>query len=149
MTPFFGKTKPSEFLQAMVDGLREINPETQHVSMWSLGYVDHRNICYGCAATWTLQKLADRKLAPVEVLSLNALAGPLPLNGTDPKRIIEFEQAMDGARSGYLTMLAVFCELSGSELARWDRQWEMLTNNYTEAFPKVELAIKDMQEAGL
>jgi hypothetical protein len=50
MKPFLGKSKPSEFLQAMVDGLWEASRRRgQGVDMSTYGMVSDEDICYGRA----------------------------------------------------------------------------------------------------
>lgn len=171
MTPFFGKTKPSEFLQAMVDGLREaVDDDRRGVRMATFGTtgtVNAETVCYGCAATWALHHLATVDPDP-EAFDHRAKYGVYPRyywvkdKGvySDPvvqdgqrTRIRHFEEVIDRARKGYLQPLAAFCDLPVDCLLKWSEQWYVVSDNddllVESGILKVEKAIKEMQEAGL
>lgn len=148
MKPFYGKTLPSEFLQAMVDGLEaaEKHPK-QSIWMGTYGKV-FSEVCYGCAATWALQTLVGRELSEAEVV---ALGGWQELGGyfEDGDRVMEFEMAMDRARAGALWPLTSFCGLDEHALAYWEDRWALHTLDWADGLPAVRKAIKEMQAAGL
>jgi hypothetical protein len=155
MEPFYGKTLPSEFLQAMVDGLRAANADPQQqISMSSYGTVGFGGVCFGCAATWTLQELEQRLLTVDEIKALGFLTTvstkrTFQVSEEQADRIVRFEFSMDSARSGRLGNLAYFCDIPFGELSPWEDQWSLKTENWKEVIPTVERAIAEMQSAGL
>jgi len=154
MKPFLGKSKPSEFLQAMVDGLWEASRRRgQGVDMSTYGMVSDEDICYGCAATWSLQNLLGHWLPPDKIMALGSVDTTLlkdyEWNGETPRRVLDFETVMDFARTGQLNPLARFCGLRPGKLDAWYGQWFMDSDNWQEEIHKVSAAILNMQERGL
>ena len=150
MKPFFIFTKPSEFLQAMIDGLASIESD-QRIAMDTYGAVDEGDqICYGCAATWTLQKLAGRKLTMDEVAAGGSSYGRDGLNERAP-RICSFESAINQARQGALEPLARFCGLAAGTLDGWDDRWDLQGNSPPDKYDaeRIREAIREMDERGL
>lgn len=103
MIPFFGKTKPSEFLQAMVDGLEYVarqqkytgRQEQYFVNMDTFGRIErttsHKVLCFGCAATWALDALLSRHLTPDQVHALGSAMirrGESHPDGVDAVRVL-------------------------------------------------------------
>ncbi len=152
MTPFFGKTKPSEFLQAMVDGLRAAaETPKQDICMKTFGHVDQEGVCYGCAATWALQNLAGKTLTAEQVELLGS-THELPTKdfyGVSGRRIYDFETAIDWARKGEIGELADFCHIARKTLAPWLTRWWLTTMNWRDELPAVEAAIAEMRAEGL
>lgn len=149
MKAFYGKSLPSEFLQAMVDGLEaaDKNPK-QRVSMGTYGRVTPDDVCVGCAATWALQNLIGRELEADEVRALGAWATS-DLFEEDTERINRFEFAMERARNGDLSELARFCCQPFSQLTPRQSRWVLDTRDWDCGLPTVRVAIEEMQAAGL
>lgn len=166
MIPFFGKTKPSEFLQAMVDGLRAtMGSRNMYVDMDTFGRTltdpddNDREVCVGCAATWTLHHLAGKKEPDVYAFR-HRLAHELYPHGylsERRSRIIAFEQAIDKARRGTLSSatwvnynLEDFCELPPETLEKYNELWDIdAYEDFEEELPKVESVIAALREEGL
>lgn len=166
MIPFFRKTKPSEFLQAMVDGLRAtMGSRDMYVEMETFGSVindpddNNRAVCAGCAATWTLHHLAGKKEPDVDAFHHRLMHAMYPHGYlSEPRtRIIEFERAMDNARRGTLSTassmdyhLENFCELPPRTLRKYNELWDIEAyEDLEEELPKVESVIAALQEDGL
>lgn len=165
MTPFFGKTKPSEFLQAMVDGLNESGGRPDRlIEMGTYGQVvafdrGAKLVCAGCAATWTLHALDEKTEPELDAFHYRADGWYYP-DGyfrEDTHRIRRFEQAIDAARIGTLSdaygtpfTLESFCELERGVLNPWQARWLIDRPEDLEmALPAVVCAIEEMREAGL
>lgn len=155
MKPFFGKTQPSEFLQAMVDGLRDAdNAPGQEINMQTFGNVNE-GVCYGCAATWALQRLMGGRLSDAQVTALGwmdaAHLEPLTWHGESIERIMDFERAIDHARMGCLLQLADFCALPQYQmLSPWANCWYWgVGNHWQTELVLVEAAIREMEAKGL
>ena len=149
MIPFYDKSKPSEFLQAMVDGLNDLYPN-QDVNMNTFGRVT-AGVCYGCAATYALQNLLGRQLTWDEFRQAGTRERAInwDLDGEDAKAVGEFEAVMNMARLGRLLPLVDFCELEDlSALDRWYDQWEF-AEGLDMPLNAVRKAIAEMQEVGL
>jgi hypothetical protein len=99
-------TKPSEALQAMVDGLLEQSKRGDFkIDMDTYGTYDENNICCGCAATCTVQKLLNKNLDKenIDYESHSEFFGI--------EDIIEFESVMNEARMGYFSILIYIINL--------------------------------------
>lgn len=146
MIPFYGKSKPSEFLQAMVDGMRNLYPN-QEINMATFGEVVGK-VCYGCAATWALQNLAGRQLTTDEV-AVRGRNDKGPIEGESSRAILKFDRAMNLARAGVMWDFALFCELPADALARWEGLWNLSKLPDKAGFDTIDRAIVEMQEVGL
>lgn len=95
--------KPSEALQAMVDGLLKQSQRPDfRIDMSTWGRKSGRKykgqyICYGCAATCAVQEIADKDLSCEVVTALQLRAEALGFNGDDETN---FEVAINSARIG-------------------------------------------------
>lgn len=137
----------------MVDGLREIDPTTQTVDMQTFGKeVD--GMCYGCAATWTIQKLAGRRLASKE---LNGLAEAGTMRGDEAfedlpwyaSDIDLFEDAIDEARKGFLSELFEFMGCDTDQADLLVGRFFMTNDNWEAQLPKVEELIAELESLNL
>lgn len=88
--------KPSDALQAMLDGLREIPGPNFKVDMLNYGHV-YGDICYGCAATCAIQKATEVRLTPYNIKKTPLRAEAYNVELID---LIDFESALDEARMG-------------------------------------------------
>ncbi len=158
---FFGKSKPSEFLQAMLDGVaRALSDPACGVEMSTFGSSSD-NICYGCAATWALHALAAKD-PETEALRARSLTGWYPYgyfgDQASEQCAPRFETVIDCARRGSLAELAEFCGLAPAELANWECRWYLVTPLAwtssvvwleSSTVREVQSAIEEMREAGL
>lgn len=163
MTPFFGKTKPSEFLQAMVDGLRDsVGRDDRQLSMGTYGMVvarlDHERVCAGCAATWALHTLAGKKELELDAFHTRGGGWFYPDNYfPEPQaRIREFECVIDSVRVGIMSDalrhwpgLENFCCLQPGTLQKWEKRWHIESAADLDQLQLVENAIWDMETLGL
>ena len=147
MKPFFGKTKPSEFLQAMLDGLNNLYPN-QRVRMSTYGTVEGET-CYGCAATYALQNLVGRPLSPYEISEV--AAHKFHTEYASSVRVLQFEVAINMARLGRFKSLLEFCELphASATAQRWNDRWQLAVAPSVEQQECIEAVIREMQEIEL
>ncbi len=142
--------KPSEALQAMLNGLDD--PGNLQVSMDTFyGYLRREpaggGICFGCAATCTLQYLADKKLPACSDLKEDSYRAKF--FGLRLKHFTEFEYAIDQARLGYLEPLFSFCECGNKWREDHDGLFALRLHTWREDIPKVKRFIKTLQEEEL
>lgn len=97
---------PSEALRAMVDGLTEQSKRPDfEIDMGSFGEwsdLDGKPVCFGCAATCTIQKITGHNFGLDEIGDREDRAKALKDSEED---LHDFEHAMDSARNGYLSKL--------------------------------------------
>lgn len=121
---FMGITKMSQSLHAVLDGLEDMEKDpAQAVDMSTFGnwlwtsdmtedgeITEEKLICYGCAATAALQKLANKKFdkrnITIETNRFNAVKEQHP--GLNDIRFRRFEIAIDDFRAGYPDPLMKF-----------------------------------------
>ena len=137
-------SKPSEALQAMVDGLKaQSEREDFVIDMDSYGTHDYK-ICYGCAATCTIQQLTGKKLTSKNIDETSDRAKFLKLDEYD---LDDFEFIMNNVRSGYyIEGLLQYFNIT----KRVKRPcFSLKSHNWKEEIPKVKKYIKYLQEKGL
>ena len=122
---FFGITKPSQAIRAMVVGIRQQSRRKKFVvNMTTYGLAGRDGICYGCAATCTIQKLARKNFKPKDLSSkiVNGLIHPPFLTrenvaaewGNTTRAVVsKFEHVINEVRQGRLKQLFEFFELGG------------------------------------
>lgn len=134
-------SKPSEALQAMIDGLLE-QSKRKDFTIWmgSFGYVKE-DMCYGCAATCAVQKIFNKNFEVHSITSRSFLFG---ISFCDLKF---FEIAIDAARNGRLSSLFSYFHKDFSD--RWENKWMLQDHNWREQLPLVQSAINEMKEVGL
>jgi hypothetical protein len=137
-------SKPSEALQAMMDGLLEQAQRSDFkIDMLTYGKYDENNICYGCAATCTVQKLLNKNLDKENI------DWDLHSEFFGIKDIIEFERVMDWARVGDLRDLFYYFNLLDKFENDFDDMFGLETDNWKRELPKVKELIKELKEKGL
>ncbi len=107
-------SKPSEAVQAMIDGIKEQKKRKGEFRIYMnyYGHVD-AGICCGCAATCAVQKIAKRNYKPTEILKRKDRAKALNLDMQDLDR---FENAIDYLRMGTKISLMQYFGYSYHEL---------------------------------
>jgi hypothetical protein len=152
----FSKLKPSDCLQAMIDGLRENAADPKfRVDMESFGHVDinregKATICFGCAATCTIAKLQGHLYSEFA----------LEVDGGEPTtsyhhifkspEIGAFEKAIDAARTGSMSRLFGFLRVDPDvAYGQWEARFYLDTDDWEEQIPDVERVIKQMRETGV
>ena len=136
--------KPSNALQAMINGLRETEARPDFVvSMGTFG-TEREGLCFGCAATCAIQKISGHNFAPNEIFGSQRKARALNMLEEDVSR---FEEAMNEARMGDLSPLFAYCDVSPNR--RIVSDWHMSDCDWRGCIPLVEQAIAELREMGL
>lgn len=145
----------SKALRLIVAGLREIPNEDFRVNMLTYGATElnHKSeeICYGCAATCTIQKLAGERLDSASINNSYSRATKL---GFDPSELEIFERIIDQLRKGMLSISATrFFNISQEqENIVWGliSSFSGLTSNFTEdQLVELEVIATKLEEKGL
>ncbi len=144
---------PSNALQYMVDGLRKQSQRTDfRINMRTFGAVgffedkSDKDICYGCAATCTIQEIAKKDLTIDTIRGIDARSMAL---GFDYSELERFEEAIDGARAGHLGRLFHFFDMEDKYFEEYCYRVKLFTGDFKEQLPKMELLIADLKEKGL
>lgn len=138
---------PSEALQAMVDGLLEMDarPDFQ-IDMANFSTIQD-TICFGCAATCTTIKLCGKNLNHAQIVESWANTKPL---GFDDVQL--FELIMDESRRGSLLPLFRYFDerLERTEVSKDLRyaNFHLLTDNWRSQLPLVSEHIEKLRAAG-
>jgi hypothetical protein len=128
-------------IEAMIKGLKKARKRKRfEVRMTTYGSADiTRSICFGCAATVTLQEAAHRNFKPANIWDGCRRAAFL---GLDRSELGSFESALNSFRLGRPGCLfAFFGEQTPPMLVDWaltDEDWE-------EELPKVKTYLKDVR----
>lgn len=137
---------PSAALQAMVDGLRKQSQRDDfEIDMSSFGHAKG-NICFGCAATCTLQEVSGIDLTPDAVHFYGDRADKI---GFDRLEVAQFEDVMDSARQGALQRLFDFFSRSQEHDVIYNYRFWLTTPNWRAELSKVEALIAELKSKGL
>jgi hypothetical protein len=100
--------KASLVVRAICDGLEDVPPDFR-VDMGTYGVYSH-GVCFGCAATCAVMKIAGVQFDAASVRSSDSRATEAGLSHRD---LLEFEGIVDGFRSGYhvATFLQNLCRV--------------------------------------
>jgi hypothetical protein len=142
-------SKPSEALEAMIKGLRKYSRRKNfEVNMSHFGG-SSEGICFGCAATCTVQQIINKDFTPTTIESAAIRSIALDVVKDDLDR---FEYAIDNARSGMMGSLFRYFSIN---INAFDFDTELLdpgfklgTDNWTEQLPKVRNYIKKIKALG-
>ena len=162
--------KASVVLQAMVTGLLKSKDDPNFtVKMETFGEVENK-LCYGCCATLTLAEMfgkgrsasemmlghvntrldeSDDDYAYLPDVYLSDVIKSDPSIPQDPLPVdlVEFEFAVDSARTGKVSLLIGY--LTGEfNNESFDRRWILDSNDWEEQLPKIEATIAEMIAAG-
>jgi hypothetical protein len=164
--------KPSDWLQAMIDGLRQAKSDPHwRVDMASYGYWTHGDdpkvseMCFGCAATATFMLMLDTPYMAVIEEHGESSSGSRPysdlvMDAIDYNSEVDLartEIAIDHARNGILAPLFRLCNLDPNRTPEmiaipkdcgWNNRFHMQNNNWETEIPKVETVIAEMKLAG-
>ena len=133
--------KPSDALEYMCDGLLNQDKRKDfEIRMKSFGH-PRGHMCYGCAATSTIQEIAGQNLTLSNIKNRQLL-------GFDPDELDEFETVIDLARMGLLDSLFRFCDVTEVGFSKWNRLWFMQDENWKFYIPTVRKAIREMRVMG-
>jgi uncharacterized protein (UPF0276 family) len=136
-------SKPSEALQAMVDGLLEqAQRKDFKIDMLTFGYYTNK-LCYGCTATCTVQKLLNKNLTEENINS------DYHSEFYGIENIREFENVIDSARAGFLKSLFNYFNLGDKFEENFNNRFWLETDKWKKELLKVEELIKELREKGL
>jgi len=146
------KDKVSTALQAMIDGLKfQSQRKDFRVDMSTFGaFHESRNkgnpVCFGCAATCTVQQLSKVNFTDSQIDSLEERSFLTIHNSNDLDR---FEDAIDYARMGDLIPIFSYMgNLDSHELID-DSQWILNTDDWQEQMPLVQDFVDMLKLKGL
>lgn len=138
--------KPSNALQAMYDGLLKQDRRIDFVVNFRFfGGVLSDRVCFGCAATCTLQEISQVDLNPGNITLVEKRARAY---GFEQTETIRFEMAMDCARHGNLYDLFGFCGLDCRESYCFMDGISMLAKNWKRQMPRLKKLIAGLKQAG-
>jgi hypothetical protein len=144
--------KPSDAIKAMIAGLRGIPSDSFVVVMSSFGgtgYINGRNVCFGCAATCAAHKLAGKQPSCKHITDEQQRAEYLDF---DPQDLMDFEIAIDDFRQGWLgELLEDYYGLDRQKLPdelTADQPWDLHSNNWQEQLPAIEAYVAELEAAG-
>lgn len=146
-------SKPSEALQAMVNGLRKQSQRPDfRIDMITYGRKGRKGtkdegLCFGCAATCTVQEIAEKDISCEVVGSEYGRAKALGFHIADERH---FEDIMDYARKGTMKLLFAYFGIHGNRANRFIEvtlPW-LNTNNWKNKLKYYEKYIKRLQKAG-
>jgi len=144
-------SKPSEALRAMVDGLLEQSQREDFLIEMSDWGSATEKVCFGCAATCTLQKVAGINLMPgTQRYGVGNLDWRSDQLGLDENDVNHFENAMNDARMGDLETLFEYFDIDvqGLGLIR-DYEWYLHNDNWRKQLPQVEETIQYLISKGV
>lgn len=143
--------KPSDALQAMVDGLLTQNErEDFKIDMQVFGKIDEAGkICFGCAATCAIQQLTGKNFTPE-----NDAVGNYRIKAdfleVDKRELGEFEYTMDNARKGDLKELFYFYDLEDNfDFNKYNNRFFLTTVDWEEQLPAIRELIEFLRSEGL
>jgi len=144
--------KVSAALQAMIDGLKlQSQRKDFRVDMSTFGtFYDPENkeipVCFGCAATCTVQQLSKVNFTDSQIDSLEERSFLTIQNSNDLDR---FEDAIDCARMGNLISIFNYMDnLESYELSDSNR-WLLRTDDWQEQLPLVQDFVEMLKLKGL
>lgn len=140
------KGKPSVALQAMVTGLlKQSKRKDFKIDMSTFGTV-RDNICFGCAATCTLQQITKINLTQ-RTMYYHAKYQKFDV---DVDEMSDFEDAIDDACCGHMADLFRFCgKFDRYEYRKDTHNFQLSTFDWNEGIPKVRAYIKELKKRGL
>lgn len=141
--------KPSVALQMMMDGLIEQSKrEDFEIDMHDFGRSDGTKMCYGCAATCAIQKIAGKNLTVGNIAYSTDRAKYL---GFRHNELRIFEDAIDQARKGDLYTLFEFFYSSDylDDINIYqDRIYLRNAEDWEDKIPEIKRLIADLQKSG-
>jgi len=140
-------SKPSEALQAMVDGLLEQDQRSDfRIDMATFGNYDpERKICFGCAATCTAQKLAGINFTGKEIDNEREREYFLDIKMADYN---DFENVIDSVRRGAVSDLFDYFDIGTGLQYQFDAKFDLENDNWKEQIPEVLQVIEDLKKKG-
>lgn len=136
-------SKPSQALKAMCDGLEKQSQRRDFkVDMKTFGEVSN-GVCFGCAATCTMQELAKVNLVP------NTICHRERALGFDMVDCNTFELVMDSARAGSLIALFAYFNIDHKLNPLPFKMWQLSTENWQQQLPIIRKGIVKLESENL
>lgn len=134
-------SKPSQALQAMIDGLRNQDSRTFfEVDMLTYG-TSRGQTCFGCAATCAIQQITQVNLTPQNICKrTDAFL-------VDEKDMYSFEYAIDTARQGSLGVLFRYFGLKCPE-KYLETGWYLFNESWRNKLHLIEEVIIELKKEG-
>ena len=129
----------------MVNGLlKQSRRKDFKITMRTYGESDG-GLCFGCAATCTIQNLSK------STFTANMIGDPLGRAGVAHISFIEFatfETAINRARTGDLRHLFDFCGIETKNTSLLYADFDLQDNNWKKQLPQVKKTIFKLKKAG-
>lgn len=142
--------KPSDAIQAMIDGLEEQSERPKfQIEMSTFGEAGAGDVCFGCAATCTIQHAFEHNFTVDEIEGCYNRSEAL---NVDEEDLDIFEDVIDGFRQGYAFRLLNYYGIrrghpNFNDLYTGD--WNMMTFNWKSEIPKVKAYLEQLKTLGL
>ena len=146
------KGKVSTALQAMIDGLKfQSQRKDFRIDMSTFGdFSDLGNrgnpVCFGCAATCTVQQLSEVNFTDSQINSLEERSRQTIRDSDD---LEGFEYAIDSARMGNLISIFNYMGDRDSHEFSDDDRWFLSTDDWQEQLPLVQDFVDMLKLKGL
>jgi len=141
--------KPSDALQAMVDGLREYSARSDfRIDMDTFGMV-HNDVCFGCAATCAIQKATGKYLLDLKYNRLDGLWYNIKAEffAVSKSELVAFENAINAARLGDVSSLLAYYGIIDNCI--FDSRFKLLSDNWEQQLMAVVQVIAELRAVGL
>jgi hypothetical protein len=136
-------SKPSEALQAMVDGLIASKTwENFELDMSTYGNHKLGEVCFGCAATCTVYAIAKKQPNNNNIYSVGTRSIALDLERSD---LFLFEHLIDSARRGLIKPLFHYFQMGWSHENYYDRRFDLNEINWEKKLPEVKKLIAELK----
>jgi len=146
------KDKVSTALQAMIDGLKfQSQRKDFRVDMATFGGFSNSGdkgslVCFGCAATCTIQQLSEVNFTDSLIGSSSGRSRQTIRNSND---LAGFEEAIDCARMGNLISIFNYMGDRDSHEFSDDDRWFLGTDDWQEQLPLVQDFVDMLKLKGL
>ena len=146
------KGKISTALQAMIDGLKfQSQRKDFRVDMSTFGGFSNSGdkgslVCFGCAATCTIQQLLEINFTDSQIGSLSGRSRQTIRDSDDLDR---FEEAIDMVGRGDLFYIFDYMGDRDSHELSDDNRWILNTDNWQEQMPLVQDFVDTLKLKGL
>lgn len=146
--------KPSDAVQAMVDGLLKQSKRKKFViNMGTFGdFADEHKVCFGCAATCTIQEATKINFTSGVKEHIRSLEGRATILNWDIEDLCLFENAIDSLRLLYIGSLFNYYNINYTleELNIYHSLIVPLhTHAWKEGLHTYKILIKELKKNGL